>query len=82
MPIFTTDAPRPFRDVGGRSSTVDVPPDGRLDFFHLNDGLALIGPAIQTGIVRQLQFMALRTHGHAGRSDPQLLGPALVASRP
>jgi hypothetical protein len=54
----------------------------RSDFFDLNDGLALIRPAIQTRIVRQLQFMTLRTYGHAGRRDPQLLRAALVSSGP
>ena len=65
-----------------RFSRVDFE-DGvaRSDFFDLNDGLALIGSAIQTGIVRQLQFVTLRAHGHAGRGHPQLLGPALVTSR-
>lgn len=34
----------------------------RSHFFHLDDSLPFIGTAIQTGIVRQLQFMALGTH--------------------
>jgi hypothetical protein len=34
----------------------------RSHFFHLDDSLPFIGTAIQTGIVRQLQFMALRAH--------------------
>ena len=53
---------------------------GRLDFFDLNDGLALIGPAIQTGVMGKLEFVALRTDRHPRRGDPQFLCPALVAS--
>jgi hypothetical protein len=53
----------------------------RSNFFDLNDGLALIGPAIQAGVMRQLEFMTLRTDRHPRWGDPQFLCPSLVASR-
>jgi len=51
-----------------------------LGLFDLDDRLTLIGSTIQTGVMRQLDFVALRTDGHARRSDAQFLCPALVAS--
>src|ERR1044071_551917 len=39
------------------------------DFFHLNDGLAFVRPAIETGIMRELQFMTLGAHRHARWGD-------------
>jgi hypothetical protein len=53
---------------------------GRLDFFDLNNGLALIGPAIQTGVMGEFEFVTLRTDRHPRRGDPQFLRAALVAS--
>jgi hypothetical protein len=51
-----------------------------LHFFDLDDGFPLVGPAIQTRVMRQLEFVALWAHGHTGRRDPKFLCPALVAS--
>jgi hypothetical protein len=51
------------------------------DFFHLNDGLAFVRPAIETGIMRELQFMTLGAHRHARWGDAQLLSAALITSR-
>ena len=53
-----------------------------LGLFDLDDRLALIRSAIQAGVMRQLDFMALRTDGHARRCDPQFLCTPLVASFP
>lgn len=53
-----------------------------LDFFDLDDGLALIGSAIEAGVMRQLEFVTLRAHGHARRCDSQFLRAPLVASGP
>ena len=52
----------------------------RSDFFHLNDSLALVRPAVETRIVRELQFVTLGTHRHAWRGDAQLLCASLIAS--
>ena len=52
-----------------------------LRFLDLNNGLAFVGAAIQTRIMRQLELMALWTHGHSWWGHAQLLGTALIASR-
>ena len=66
---------RPFLSNGLRGT------GGRSDFFDLNDGLALIGPAIQASVMRKLEFMTLWTDRHPRWGDPQFLRPSLVASR-
>jgi hypothetical protein len=53
-----------------------------LGFFDLDDRLALVRSAIQTGVMRQLDLVALRTDGHARRGDAQFLCAPLVASFP
>lgn len=53
-----------------------------LGLFDLDDRLAFIRSAIQAGIMRQLDLVALRTDGHARRCDAQLLCTPLVASFP
>jgi len=53
-----------------------------LGLFDLDDRLALIRSAIQAGIMRQLDLVALRTDGHARRCDAQLLCAPFVASFP
>ena len=53
-----------------------------LGLFDLDDRLALIRSAIQAGVMRQLDLMALRTDGHARRCDAQFLRAPLVASFP
>src|SRR5688572_1241499 len=54
-------------------------PLGLFDLYHR---LALIRSAIQTSVMRQFEFMALWTDGHARGSDAQFLGTPLVASFP
>ena len=51
-----------------------------LHFFDLDDGLTLVGPAVQAGVMRQLEFVTLRAYGHTGRRNAQFLCPALVSS--
>ena len=51
-----------------------------LGLFDLNDRLTLIGPAMQAGIMWQLDLVALRTNGHARRGDAQFLCATCVAS--
>jgi hypothetical protein len=53
-----------------------------LGFFDLDDRLALVRSAIQTGVMRQLDLVALRADGHAWRGDAQFLCAPLVASFP
>ena len=53
-----------------------------LGLFDLDDRLALIRSAIQTGVMRQLDLVALRTDGHARWCDAQFLCASLVASFP
>jgi hypothetical protein len=53
-----------------------------LGLFDLNNRLTLIRSAIQTGVMRQFEFMALWTDGHARWGDAQFLGTPLVASFP
>ena len=53
-----------------------------LGFFDLDDRLALIRSAIQAGVMRQLDLVALGTDGHARRGDAQLLRAPLVAAFP
>ena len=53
-----------------------------LGLFDLDDRLALIRSAIQAGVMRQLDLVALRTDGHARRCDTQFLCAPLVASFP
>ena len=53
-----------------------------LGLFDLDDRLALIRSAIQAGVVRQLDLVALRTNRHARRCDTQFLCASLVASLP
>ena len=52
----------------------------RLNFLYLNDRLALVGSAIQAGVMRELEFMTLRTDGHARGCHPQFLSAPLIAS--
>ena len=56
--------------------------ESRLGFFDLDDGLTLVGSAIQAGVMRELDLMALRTDGHARRGHAQFLGTPRVASFP
>ena len=51
-----------------------------LGFFDLDNRLALIGSAMQTGVMRQLDLMALRTDRHTRRGNAQFLCAACVAS--
>ena len=53
-----------------------------LGLFDLDDRLALIRSAIQAGVMRQLDLVALRTDGHTRRCDAQFLCAPLVASFP
>jgi hypothetical protein len=53
-----------------------------LRFFDLDDRLTLIRSAIQAGVMRQLDLVALGTDGHTRRSNAQLLCASLVASFP
>lgn len=56
---------------------------GRLDtpllnFLDLNNCLALVGAAVQTGVMWQFEFVTLRADRHAGWCHPQFLSPSLV----
>ena len=53
-----------------------------LGLFDLDDRLALIRSAIQAGVVRQLDLVALGTNRHARRCDTQFLCAPLVAPLP
>src|SRR5512147_1010590 len=53
----------------------------QLDFFDLNDGFAFISAAVQTGIMGELQLVALRADRHTRRRHPQFLSATLIASR-
>ena len=74
--------PGRFREYIWPTTRYGIRPAGccRSDFFDLNDGLALIGPAIQAGVVWKLEFVTLGTHRHTRRGDPQFLCATLVAS--
>ena len=56
--------------------------ESRLGFFDLDDCLTRVGSAIQAGVMRELDLMALRTDGHARRGHAQFLGAPRVASFP
>ena len=53
-----------------------------LGLFDLDDRFALIRSAIQAGVMRQLDLVALWTDGHARRCDAQFLRAPLVSSFP
>jgi len=53
-----------------------------LGFFDLDDRLALVRSAIQAGVMRQLDLVALWTDGHARRGNAQFLCAPLVAAFP
>lgn len=73
---------RPHFDSPARMPGCQMYQRDQLDFFDLNDGFAFIGAAVQTGVVRELQFVALRADRHTRRCYPQFLSATLVASRP
>ena len=62
--------------------THGLPRQGCLGLFDLDDRLAFIRAAIQAGVMRQLNLVALRTDGHARRCNAQFLCAPLVASLP
>ncbi len=66
---------RPRLEIGPTRRTLS-------SLFDLNDGLALVCPAIQAGVMRQFQFMALRAHGHPWRRHTQFLRATFIASCP
>jgi hypothetical protein len=54
--------------------------DSLLGLFDLDDRFTLVCSAIQTGVMRQLDLVALGTDGHARRGNAQFLCAPLVAS--
>jgi hypothetical protein len=78
------------KQVSSRRDPLAMSPAGLLNgpvtnplgLFDLDDRLALIRSAIQAGVMRQLDLVALRTDGHTRRCDAQFLCAPLVASFP
>ena len=64
------------------AGVLNGPVTNLLGLFDLDDRLALIRSAIQAGVVRQLDLVALGTNGHARRCDTQFLCAPLVAPLP